>query len=147
MNSLNDKILSFHPLHAVGFGVLGGYIASKYGYDFKTSAALVSIGSYAYMNKFGHTLNFWNNNDNDKSSVGPVSGVVVVNEPTKQVADATTATTIEKVSYYDGFDNALTDALMKDKGNLRDWIAQPVHKDLHGDKLANAIYHDLGIII
>jgi hypothetical protein len=112
MNQLNDILMNFHPLHAVGFGVLGGYIGQKYGYDFTRTAAVVSVGTYAYMNKYGHALPGANN---EGANTEPVSGILLVTEPTKGF-DSTTATPQEKVSYYNDIDREI--AAAKQRGSF-----------------------------
>jgi hypothetical protein len=146
MDDLKTKLLSFHPIHALGFGVLGGFIGQKYGgYDFKKTTAIVGIGTYAYMNTYGHTLTPWKNNDKTQPKVYDTSGIVLYTDPekTKQVQPNSTSTPIFDSDYYDGFDDRLKDALQKGYTNLNDYVAE--HKS--DANLGYEIYTNLGIQI
>jgi hypothetical protein len=111
MNQFNEILMNFHPAHAVGFGLLGGYVGQRYGYDFKKTAAVVAIGTYGYMRTYGHALPGANN----QATTEPVSGILLVTEPTKGV-DSTTATPQEKVSYYNDIDREI--AAAKQRGSF-----------------------------
>lgn len=140
-----DDLKNFHPAHAIGFGLLAGYVGQRYGYDFKKTTGIVAIGTYAYMNTYGHTLTPWKSNDKDSSKVYNGSGIVMYTDPskTKQVQPNSTATPIFDTDYYDGFDDRLQDALQKGYTNLNDYVAE--HKS--DTNLADEIYTDLGIQI
>jgi len=113
MNQLNEILLNLHPLHAVGFGVLGGYVGQRYGYDFTRTAAVVAVGTYSYMRVYGHSLPGGANNEG--AETGEVSGILLVTEPTKGV-DSTTSTPQEKVSYYNDIDREI--AAAKQRGSF-----------------------------
>jgi len=138
MNTLKE----FHPLHAVGFGILGGFIGKRYGYDFYKTAGIIGVGSYAYMSTFGHSVP-WNNNNNNK--IEKESGIVPYTDPdkVKQQQPNTTSTQLLPADYYDGFDDRLASALKKGYSDLNDYVTQ--HKN--DTNLADELYRDLGIQI
>lgn len=145
MEDIKQKFLNFHPAHAIGFGLLAGTIAQKNNMDFKKTALIVSIGSYAYMNTYGHILP-WNIKN---SSAQTTSGILVVADPEKIKTDPshdnTSVTPHFDKDYYDGFDMRLKDAMKKGYGDLNDYIAQ--HSTEGAVDLAEGIYRELGMTI
>ena len=143
---MDINIKDFHPAHAVGFGVLAGYIAQRYGYNPYKTGVFVGVGSYVYMDKFGHTLKPWKNkNNNNKAKLENITGIVPYTDPDKtdNKQPQTTSTELLSSDYYDGFNDRLADALKKGYSDLNDYVA--LHKN--DSNLADEIYQDLGVMI
>jgi hypothetical protein len=142
-DDIKEKLMNFHPLHAVGFGLLGGYIGSKYGYDFKKTAGFVGVGSWLYMSKVGHVLP-WNVEPEYK----PVSSGIVLqpdNIDREKQFDNTTSTPMFSPDYYEGFEERLQYTIDKGYTNVKDYVA--THSNLSGVSLADGLYRELNLTI
>lgn len=135
--------LNPHPYHAVGLGIIAGIVARQYNYNPYTTGAFVGVGTYLYMEKYGHSLP-WTNTEN-KSKIESTTGIIPYIDPNKtdQKQEHTTSTPLMPADYYENFNDRLSDALKKGYSDLNDYVA--LHKN--DSNLADEIYKDLGIII